>query len=45
MSMDLDLDLDFYGQDLRFFAEFGSDLDLGSWQEPDLDLDFDLQIF
>ena len=41
--MDLDLDLDFFGQDLGFFAGFVSDLDLRSSQVPDLDLD--LQIF
>ena len=41
----MDLDLDFFGQDLGFFAGFGSDLDLRSWQVPDLDLDLDLQIF
>ena len=40
----MDLDLDFFGQDLGFFAGFGSDFDLRSWQEPDLDLDLDLQI-
>ena len=43
--MSMDLDLDFFGQDLGFFAGFGSDLDLRSWQVPDLDLDLDLQIF
>ena len=41
----MDLDLDFFGQDLGSFARFGSDLDLISWQVPDLDLDLDLQIF
>ena len=41
----MDLDLDFFGQDLGFFAGFGSDLDLRSWQEPDLDLDLDLTDF
>ena len=44
-EMSMDLDLDFFGQDLGFFAGFGSDLDLRSWQVPDLDLDLDLQIF
>ena len=39
----MDLDLDFFGQDLGFFAGFETDLDLRSWQVPDLDLD--LQIF
>ena len=43
--MSMDLDLDFFGQDLGFFAGFGLDLDLRSWQVPDLDLDLDLQIF
>ena len=42
-EMSMDLDLDFFGQDLGFFAGFGSDLDLRSWQVPDLDLDLDLQ--
>ena len=37
-EMSMDLDLDFFGQDLGFFAGFGSDLDLRSWQVPDLDL-------
>ena len=41
--MSMDLDLDFFGQDLGFFAWFGSDLDLRSCQVPDLNLD--LQIF
>ena len=41
----MDLDLDFFGQDLSFLAGFGLDLDLRSWQGPDLDLDLDLQIF
>ena len=44
-EMSMDLDLDFFGQDLGFFAGFGSDLDLRSRQVPDLDLDLDLQIF
>ena len=35
----MDLDLDFFGQDLGFFAGFGSDLDLRSAQVPDLDLE------
>ena len=39
----MDLDLNFFGQDLGFFAGIGSDLDLRSWQVQDLDLDF--QIF
>ena len=39
----MDLDLDFFGQDLGFFAGFGLDLDLRFWPVPDLDLD--LQIF
>ena len=41
----MDLDLDFFGQDLGFFAGFGLDLDLRFWPVPDLDLDLDLQIF
>ena len=41
--MSMDLDLDFFGQDLGFLAGFGLDLDLRFWQVPDLDLD--LQIF
>ena len=28
----MDLDLDFFGRDLGFFAGFGSDLDLRPWQ-------------
>ena len=44
-EMSMDLDLDFFGQDLGFFAGFGLDLDLRSWVVPDLDLDLDLQIF
>ena len=36
--MSMDLDLDFFGQDLGFFAGFGSDLDLRSRQVPDLDV-------
>ena len=38
--MIMDFDSDFFGQDLGFFAGFGSDLDLRSRQVPDLDLDF-----
>ena len=41
----MDLDLDFFGQDLGFFAGFGSDLDLRSSQVLDLGLDLDLAIF
>ena len=41
----MSMDLDFFGQDLGFFAGFGSDLDLRFCQVPDLDLDLDLQIF
>ena len=41
----MDLDLDFFGEDLGFFAGFGLDLDLRSCLVPDLDLDLDLQIF
>ena len=37
-EMSMDLDLDFFGQDLSIFAGFGSELDLRSWQVPDLDL-------
>ena len=44
-EMSMDLDLDFFGQDLGFFAGFGSDLDLRSCQVLDLDFDLDLQIF
>ena len=44
-EMSMDLDLDFFGQDLGFFAGFGSDLDLRSAQVPDLDLDLGLEIF
>ena len=36
--MSIDLDLDFFGQDLGFFAGSGLDLDLRSCQGPDLDL-------
>ena len=42
--MSMDLDSDFFGQDLGFFAGFGSDLDLRSSQLPDLDLDLDLDL-
>ena len=38
----MDLDLDFFGQDLGFFAGFGSDLDLRSSPVPDLDLDLEI---
>ena len=41
-EMSMDLDLDFFGQDLGFFAGFGSDLDLRSSQVPDLDLDLEI---
>ena len=37
--------LGLFGQDLGYFAGFGSDLDLGSWQVPELNSDLDLQIF
>ena len=41
-EMSMDLDLDFFGQDLGFFAGFGSDLDLRSSQVSDLDLDLEI---
>ena len=44
-EMSMDLDLEFFGQDLGFFGGFGLDLDLRFWPVPDLDLDLDLQIF
>ena len=34
----MDLDLDFFGRDFSCFAGFESDLDLRSWQVPDLEL-------
>ena len=36
-EMSMDLGLDFFGRYLGFFAGFGLDLDLRSWQIPDLD--------
>ena len=40
--MSMDLDLDFFGQDLGFFAGFGLGLDLRSSQVPDLDSDLEI---